>query len=253
MGLIEVMWPTALSAAFFFWLRWFSFNQIKQNKLCTSDKDSAGLADRVSGFVHALISSSFALYFMATGVAQTTLCTPQTNGFIHLSKFSAGFFVWDIWSSTIGAWGAAYVIHGLFSFTVYTIPFFFPYGQKYACGFLFFELSTVPFHMNKFVEIWLSKRNKGTDHSDHPAVIGLQIAFAVTFLGCRNVFGYYWSYLFQRQAWTEGPPDCAPEFMHYGILALNICFNVLNTFWASKIVSRLVKLATGAPRSKKTT
>eukprot|EP00959_Pyramimonas_sp_CCMP1952_P084878 1774852-Pyramimonas_sp.AAC.1 len=104
--------------------------------------------------------------------------------------------------------------------------------------------------MAKFVEVWLSTK-KRPDAANHPAVLFWHGMFALTFLLARNVFGYYWSFKYIRHSYVEGFPVCAHAAIHILVLTMNVVFNVLNTFWASKIVSRLVKVALGTKSKKK--
>lgn len=189
----------------------------------------AALADRLVGFSHACAIVPLA-FFTVFDTEPQRLCSSYPEYFPFISAFSAGFFVWDLFVCVIQREGVPFTVHAILSLYTYLITTFIPFSYRYAAGFLLFECSTIPYHIPAFAKLVGFNTLDGV----------FRVIFALSFIMCRIVFGFWWSYKFQVQMLTEDTNLCIPSPMHWSVVLLNLAFNTLNAFWGAKVMQQFL-------------
>jgi len=178
----------------------------------------------------------------------------------QLHVWTLAFFVWDSIICVKDNYGILYILHGIAAMTVYLA------GLKRG-GFLhwmgpaviLFEASTPFLHMRKayYGSIgWNPKLDKAkglvkTDRvSEPPTGKKLSLAFGVSFILVRLVWGIPVSILYQYQSLQlilSGEAHSVPICIM--VMVLNAGFCVLNVFWFSQMIGGVLSQDDDPPSS----
>jgi hypothetical protein len=158
---------------------------------------------------------------------------------------AAGYFLYDIFVCVLryNENGPAFLLHGALCCAAYGYPILKGFLHRVGAQFLMWELST-PFLYLRWL---LLKGNLGESK-----LMGIaNIAFALSFFGCRIVYGPIMSRDFLRVTFAEladPRPNGIPVPVIYAYYTALLTLNCLNFYWFSEIV----RSAMSSDKKKKT-
>ena len=219
---------------------------------------------RTTSFIQAALINSLALYTIL--VTDADLRTDSdwrvriwsyTPGAGLVQAFAAGYFLWDIWTSSIylSVVGPGALVHAIAALII-TMLGFRPFANYYGLNFILYELSTPFLNIHWFLD------KLGMTGGMLQLVNG--IVLMATFFGCRIAWGFYqcyWLYFDAWNAWNAGPKDLAyceivmrlkgevasgagckvPAWLLLLYVVGNTVLNVLNVYWFGKMIEALRK------------
>lgn len=151
---------------------------------------------------------------------------------INCIVLASGYFIYDVFICLMryGENGPEFLLHGVLCSLAYGFPVLSGCLHRMGAAFLMWELST-PFLYLRWV---LLKSGRGETR-----LMGFaNAAFALTFFGCRVVYGPIMSYDFWQTTQKElaHPKGGIPVEVIYAYYVAMVTLNSLNYYWFSQIV-----------------
>ncbi|EFJ41140.1 hypothetical protein VOLCADRAFT_98909 [Volvox carteri f. nagariensis] len=188
---------------------------------------------RLVGSIHNSIQVPVGLLILMEASFQSDRVYANSSLSYAMCYLSAGYFLHDLimCAMRFALEGPLYTIHALACHLAYTFGAVTGFLHFHGAAFLMWEISTPFVHFR-----WLMYKI-GMANSVLYLVNGLLMI--VAFFGCRNVWGYFQSYILVSDVVRERyrPDSPFPAAATVGYCFVAVVMNTLNTYWFVKMVA----------------
>ncbi|KAL7543996.1 hypothetical protein ACHAXR_013425 [Thalassiosira sp. AJA248-18] len=185
------------------------------------------------------------IYYQANHVPWGESIMNKIVGYEHVKLFAVGQVGYQLWALPIGMYigeTKSMIMHHIAVICVGSVSTFVRCGFRYYTPYFYglIEISSVPLSvMNAF------KNNKHWIKAYPELYSTVRLVFGITFLGVRVVLWtpYYWSFFYLASMLLYSSENTSTKVILTCFISSSLVLTMLQYFWATKIISALVKVA----------